>query len=112
MKELRRDVVRALGTIFFQYMPDELLSRLIANPPKTILELRDDFEMHAKIIENFGMRLLHVLSMGQQQSQPPHVNQPQANASQTSASRYFDGAEAAGMQMHCANEKSLRREPR
>jgi len=67
MKELRRDVVRSLGTIFFQHLPDELLRRLIENPPKTVLELRDDFEIHAKIIENFGTRILHVLSANQAQ---------------------------------------------
>ena len=45
LKELRRDVVRALGTMFFQHLPDELLRRLMASPPKTVLELRDDFEV-------------------------------------------------------------------
>jgi ATP-dependent DNA helicase RecQ len=99
LKELRRDVVRALGTTFFQHMPDELLNRLLANPPKTVLELRDDFEIHAKIIENFGMRLLHVLSMGQQtQSQQLHVSQPMANMGHSSAppqsvSKYFSAEE-------------------
>jgi ATP-dependent DNA helicase RecQ len=95
LKDLRRDVVRALGTIFFQYMPDELLTRLIANPPKSILELRDDFEVHAKIIENFGTRLVYVLSAKQEQRQgqgqlpPPHVSQQKANTGHPSASRYF-----------------------
>jgi superfamily II DNA helicase RecQ len=65
MKELRRDVVRAMGTIFFQYLPDDLLRRLIENPPKTVLELRDDFEVHAKIIENFGTRIVHLASAPQ-----------------------------------------------
>jgi ATP-dependent DNA helicase RecQ len=73
MKELRRDVVRAMGTIYFQYLPDDLLRNLVANPPKSVLELRDDFEVHAKIIENFGMRILHVLSAGQGQGRPPHI---------------------------------------
>ncbi len=62
MKDVRRDVVRALGTMFFQHLPDELLRRLIANPPKYVLELRDDFEVHDKIVENFGSRILHTLS--------------------------------------------------
>jgi ATP-dependent DNA helicase RecQ len=62
MKDLRRDVVRTLGTVFFQHLPDELLRSFIANPPKTILELRDNFEVHEKIIENFGDRILHTLS--------------------------------------------------
>ncbi len=62
MKEVRRDVVRALGTMFFQHLPDELLRRLIATPPKTVLELRDDFEIHNKIIENFGNRILSTLN--------------------------------------------------
>jgi ATP-dependent DNA helicase RecQ len=65
MKELRRDVVRAMGAIFFQYLPDDLLRRLIENPPKTVLELRDDFEVHAKIIENFGTRIVHLASAPQ-----------------------------------------------
>ncbi len=63
MKEVRRDVVRALGTMFFQHLPDELLRRLIASPPKTVLELRDDFEVHNKIIENFGNRILCTLNV-------------------------------------------------
>jgi ATP-dependent DNA helicase RecQ len=62
MKDLRRDVVRSLGTIFFQHLPDELLRRLIANPPKSLEYLRDEFEVHNKIIENFGKRILHLLS--------------------------------------------------
>ena len=69
LKELRRDVVRALGTMFFQHLPDELLRRLMASPPKTVLELRDDFEVHNKIIENFGTRILHVLSAEQEDKQ-------------------------------------------
>jgi len=70
MKELRRDVVRSLGTIFFQHLPDDLLQRLVENPPKSALELRDDFELHAKIIENFGTRILHLLSAGAARPQP------------------------------------------
>ena len=62
MKDLRRDVVRSLGTIFFQHLPDELLRRLIANPPKSLEDLRDEFEVHNKIVENFGKRILHLLS--------------------------------------------------
>jgi ATP-dependent DNA helicase RecQ len=85
MKELRRDAVRALGTMFFQYLPDDLLRRLIASPPKTVLELRDDFEMHHKIVENFGTRLLHVLH----ETQSPHPSQPRANAGHAPASGYF-----------------------
>jgi len=77
MKELRRDVVRALGTMFFQYLPDELLKRLIASPPKSVLELRDEFEVHIKIIENFGTRMLHVLSAGQEQKQRQRQEQGQ-----------------------------------
>jgi ATP-dependent DNA helicase RecQ len=69
LKDVRRDVVRALGTIFFQHMPDELLQRLIANPAQSVLELRDDFEVHAKIIENFGTRILCVLSARREQKQ-------------------------------------------
>jgi len=60
LKEVRRDVVRALGTIFFQHLPDELLRRLVANPPKSVDELRDEFEVHNKIVENFGVRIVHV----------------------------------------------------
>jgi superfamily II DNA helicase RecQ len=33
------------------------------------LELRDDFEVHNKIIENFGTRILHVLSAEQEDKQ-------------------------------------------
>ncbi len=62
MKDLRRDVVRSLGTIFFQHLPDELLRRLIANPPKSFWRLRDDFEVHNKIIENFGSEFCTLLS--------------------------------------------------
>jgi len=64
MKELRRDVVRALGTMFFQYLPDDLLRRLIAQPPRSVEELRDDFEIHNKIIENFGTRIVHLAGSG------------------------------------------------
>jgi ATP-dependent DNA helicase RecQ len=62
MKEIRRDAVRALGTIFFQYLPDELLHNLVTNPPKSLEDLRDDFELHHRIVENFGTRILHVLN--------------------------------------------------
>jgi superfamily II DNA helicase RecQ len=62
LKEMRREVVRSLGTIFFQRLPDELLRRWIANPPKSVLELRDDFGLHEKIVENFGQRILDLLS--------------------------------------------------
>jgi ATP-dependent DNA helicase RecQ len=73
MKELRRDVVRALGTMFFQHLPDDLLRQLIANPPNSVEELRDDFELHHKIIENFGNRILHTLNAiaGPQNAVPP-----------------------------------------
>jgi ribonuclease D len=70
LKELRRDVVRSLGTIFFQHLPDDLLQRLIENPPKTVLELRDDFELHARVIENFGTRILHLLNAGSTHTPP------------------------------------------
>jgi superfamily II DNA helicase RecQ len=65
LKDLRRDVVRSLGTMFFQHMPDELLQRLIEQQPRSLEELRDDFEVHNQIIENFGQRILQVLSAGQ-----------------------------------------------
>ena len=67
LKELRRDVVRSLGTMFFQHLPDELLRGLLAHPPKSLEQLRDDFEVHNKIIENFGLRILHLVSEGQSQ---------------------------------------------
>jgi superfamily II DNA helicase RecQ len=80
--------------MFFQYMPDELLRRLIESPPKSIEELRDDFEVHNKIIENFGKRILHLLSAGQEQnhrqeqgqgrSQTPHANQTRASEERVS----------------------------
>ncbi|PSH04136.1 MAG: hypothetical protein CXZ00_08790 [Acidobacteria bacterium] len=75
LKDLRRDAVRSLGTMFFQHLPDELLQRLIENPPKSIEELRDDFEVHNKIIENFGTRILHLLNAG-----PKHSDQPSSEA--------------------------------
>ena len=89
MKELRRDVVRALGTMFFQHLPDELLRRMIANPPKSVLELRDEFEVHNKIIENFGTRILYVLSAGQEQGQVqlPRVSQQRANVGRPTEQR-------------------------
>ena len=77
MKDVRRDVVRSLGTIFFQHLPDELLRRLIANPPKYVSELRDDFEMHEKIVENFGSRILHTLGA---KAAPPFEERPAAGA--------------------------------
>jgi superfamily II DNA helicase RecQ len=46
----------------FQHLPDELLRRLIAAPPKSLEDLRDDFEVHNKIIENFGARILHTVN--------------------------------------------------
>ena len=64
LKELRRDVVRALGTMFFQHMPDALLREWVARPPKSLDELREDFEVHNKIVDHFGERILHVLSAG------------------------------------------------
>ncbi len=62
LKEVRRDAVRSLGTIFFQHLPDELLRRLIASPPRTVAELKDEFEVHNKIVENFGMRILYTVN--------------------------------------------------
>ena len=75
IKELRRDVVRALGTMFFQYLPDDLLHRLIENPPRSVEELRDDFELHNKIVENFGTRIVHLLHVeaAQQQTSAPRA---------------------------------------
>ncbi len=71
MKELRRDVVRALGTMFFQYLPDELLRRLVANPPRRVEELRDDFELHNKIVDAFGTQIVQVLNgSGKVERQP------------------------------------------
>ena len=58
LKEIRRDAVRALGTVFFQHLPDDLLRELLAQPPKSISELRDRFELHDKIVEHFGDRIL------------------------------------------------------
>jgi superfamily II DNA helicase RecQ len=66
MKELRRDVVRALGTIFFQHLPDDVLRELLARPPNSISELREKFELHNKIVEHFGERILAVV-----QAPPP-----------------------------------------
>ena len=87
LKEVRRDVVRSLGTIFFQHLPDELLCRLSANPPKSVDELRDEFEVHNKVVDNFGMRIVHVAGavreprqgQEQEQSQLPHVSQQRTN---------------------------------
>jgi ATP-dependent DNA helicase RecQ len=79
MKELRRDVVRSLGTIFFQHLPDELLRRLMANPPRTVAELKDDFEVHNKIVENFGMRIVHeanAFAAPPSTERLPHVETP------------------------------------
>ncbi len=79
MKDVRRDVVRALGTMFFQHLPDELLRRLVASPPKTVLELRDDFEVHNKIIENFGNRIictLNAIAAPPLEERLPHVGTP------------------------------------
>ena len=61
LKEIRRDAVRALGTMFFQHLPDELLQRLMASPPQTVEQLRDKFELHDKILEHFGSRILAAL---------------------------------------------------
>ncbi|MGA3127448.1 MAG: RecQ family ATP-dependent DNA helicase [Candidatus Korobacteraceae bacterium] len=109
LKELRRDVVRSLGTMFFQHLPDELLRRLIASPPKTVLELRDDFEVHNKIIENFGTRILHVLSVEQEerQGQPAQVRQQAAKVGRAMGSGYFRGAEA-GRTLHESEERTSR----
>jgi ATP-dependent DNA helicase RecQ len=83
LKELRRDVVRSLGTMFFQHLPDELLRRLLENPPKSLEDLRDDFEVHNKIIENFGSRILHTLSASQErpsrEAQQPRAAQPRSS---------------------------------
>jgi ATP-dependent DNA helicase RecQ len=69
LKELRRDVVRSQGTMFFQHMPDQLLQELLAQPPKSLEQLRDDFEVHHKIVENFGPRILQVVN-SQQKTEP------------------------------------------
>jgi ATP-dependent DNA helicase RecQ len=61
LKTLRRDVVRSLGTMFFQYLPDDLLRNLVAHPPASVEELRDDFEVHHKIVESFGTRIVQLL---------------------------------------------------
>ena len=110
LKELRRDVVRALGTMFFQHLPDELLRRLIASPPKTVLELRDDFEVHNKIIENFGKRILDVVSASasqeMKQAQLPHVSQKMANVGHPAIPNYFSGAGKASE--HTTSSKSKR----
>lgn len=58
LKNFRREVVRALGTMFFQYLPDDMLRRLLTSPPHTLEELRDDFELHHQILQRFGSRLL------------------------------------------------------
>jgi superfamily II DNA helicase RecQ len=92
LKEVRRDVVRSLGTMFFQHMPDELLRSLIEQPPKSLEGLRDDFEVHDKIIENFGKRILHLLSEGQDQ---PHVSQTRSNVGRPASPGYFLGVEEA-----------------
>ncbi|MGC2210147.1 MAG: ATP-dependent DNA helicase RecQ [Candidatus Korobacteraceae bacterium] len=65
LKELRREVVRSLGTMFFRHMPDQLLDQWIAQPPKSLEQLRDDYEVHNKIIENFGQRILQLVSSEQ-----------------------------------------------
>jgi ATP-dependent DNA helicase RecQ len=105
LKDLRRDVVRAMGTMYFQHLPDELLRRLIANPPNTVLELRDDFEVHNKIIENFGNRIVHVAS--KEQVQLPDVSQQRAEVGHPAVSSYFHGAGAS-----VADEPSRGREER
>jgi ribonuclease D len=80
MKDLRRDMVRSLGTMFFQYLPDDLLRRLIANPPKSVEELRDDFELHHKIVECVGARIVQVA--GAQIAEPARpVPEPRDRAS-------------------------------
>jgi ribonuclease D len=113
MKDLRQDAVSALGTMFFQRLPDELLRRLVANPPKTVEELRDEFELHIKIVENFGMRILSTVNAiaapplaerlpqigtpivrtkpgkreQQRPSQPPRVSQKMASVERQNISR-------------------------
>ena len=108
IKELRRDVVRALGTMFFQYLPDDLLHRLIENPPRSVEELRDDFELHNKIVENFGTRivhLLHVEAVQQQTSAPratrmatasPSARQPAARRERAPRAKVEAAREIAG----------------
>jgi ATP-dependent DNA helicase RecQ len=92
LKELRRDVVRSLGTTFFQHMPDELLQDLIARPPGSLEELRDDFEVHREIVANFGKRILHLVSTEQGQLQ---VSQPRANVGRPASLGYFHGVNGA-----------------
>jgi ATP-dependent DNA helicase RecQ len=91
LKDLRRDVVRSLGTMFFQHMPDELLRRLIENPPKSVEDLRDDFEVHNKIIDNFGNRILHTLSLTQGHT-PRETQQSRVPPSRTTAARTSSSA--------------------
>ena len=105
MKDLRRDVVRSLGTIFFQHLPDELLRRLIANPPKSLEYLRDEFEVHNKIIENFGKRILYLLSADavplSLEDRLPHlaaniVRKPSREGESTSRAKVAAAKEVAG----------------
>jgi ATP-dependent DNA helicase RecQ len=84
LKELRRDVVRSLGTMFFQHMPDELLQGLMAQPPGSLEELRDDFEVHDEIVENFGKRILHLVSTGQK-AEPRQGRLAEASEARTRA---------------------------
>jgi ATP-dependent DNA helicase RecQ len=108
LKEVRRDVVRSLGTMFFQYMPDELLQDLLAQQPGSLEELRDDFEVHREIVENFGKRILHVVSA--EEGLLPHVSQKQANVGHPASSSYFHGGGevSGGKTSHQSEERTSR----
>ena len=94
LKELRRDVVRSLGTMFFQHMPDQLLQELIAQPPKSLEQLRDDFEVHHKIIENFGQRILQLVSAEQKPRSFAGMSEARAAEFRQPNSRRTDCSEA------------------
>jgi ATP-dependent DNA helicase RecQ len=87
LKEIRRDVVRALGTMYFQHLPDELLRELLAKPPKTLRELRKDFELQEKIVEQFGEKILAVLHA----SAAPRAAKEHATRAKVAASREVAG---------------------
>jgi len=118
LKELRRDVVRSMGTTFFQHLPDQLLEALLAQPPKSLEQLRDDFEVHNTIIENFGLRILHLVSerqnplpqVSQSKLSQSQVSQPRANVDHPASARYFRGVEEASAHKssHPSEERTSR----
>ena len=63
-----------------------MTGQLLAKPPKTLRELRDDFELQERIVEQFGKQILVAL-----QASAPHVANELTTRAKVAASREVAG---------------------